>query len=859
MTTTLKVAAVPTADTPGFSIYLHNDKRSYIFGRVSEGTQRAYNSRKISFSGTEHVFLTGAVEWTQLGGLFGLLLSLGGQLEATSANHDQVNTERMQKGLKPHRIQKKSDGVQVHGGDNLSHVLAASRAAIYRQPIRVGVHETRKDPRADDPTNLKPDWEDDAVRVWKIPMRRARSTSARKRRHDDPEGANETADDDTEEVLKPRITTSDPELARLLVEKTIFSGKLANHVTLVSRKLRDLKPEDQAFVPRNMTMERYRGPFATKGEELEDPDGVAYVFSDSKTTPPEPAENGDEGDGIELRSVSLPRTGYSETAMSYIVKCQDQRGKFNAPAAKALGVRVMDFKLLTAGQSVTAADGTVVTPDMVLGAAQRGNGFIVADIPSRDFLDAFLERAEWSSTDLMSNIVVMYWNFPTGLASDPRVQKFVEDHAEIKHVFCAEDTCPNMVSNPGPAELQVKLRRIDPERFPLLKFDNTVKFPAPPAGSPIELGRAESSMMLMPRVMFDTNAPAPFPDLVTAANSLHDGILRLAQQAKAKATDPSFLERIEEEEKDIPNRDTEIIALGTGSSMPSKYRNVSGTLIRVPGIGNYLLDAGEATIGQIRRLFDPEDVADTLRNLRCIVISHLHADHHMGVPSVIKAWYEQALLDGRNDATLAISCIQRYRHFLEEVSQIEDFGFHRLRFPHCPVGSHKEALAVTAADLGEHDHGLASIQRVPVPHCYRSHGTQLELTSGLRIAYSGDCRPSTRFADAFHGAHLLVHECTFGDDMASHAKAKSHSTMSEALDVARRMGARRTLLTHFSQRYIKSESLSAGEDGAGDVLLAYDFMRVRLGDFQKAACYLPAVQRLLLDSDEELRETVKKG
>jgi ribonuclease Z len=304
--------------------------------------------------------------------------------------------------------------------------------------------------------------------------------------------------------------------------------------------------------------------------------------------------------------------------------------------------------------------------------------------------------------------------------------------------------------------------------------------------------------------------------------------------------------RIEEQELDIPNRDAEIIPLGTGSSVPSKYRNVSATLIRVPGIGNYLLDCGEGTLGQIRRLFDAEEATDILRNMRCIVISHVHADHHMGTPSLIKAWYEQTLKDNSN-ATLAISCIGRYRVLLEELSQIEDIGFHRLRFPSCPFPKEKDRDLTTKEDLGDENFGLASIKRVPVPHCWRSFGTQLELTSGLKIAYSGDCRPSKLFAQECRGAHLLVHECTFGDDKQDHAKAKKHSTMGEALGVAREMEARRTLLTHFSQRYSKSDSLKRDrvEGVEHDVLLAFDFMAVKLGDFQKAACYLPSVQRFM--------------
>jgi len=49
---------------------------------------------------------------------------------------------------------------------------------------------------------------------------------------------------------------------------------------------------------------------------------------------------------------------------------------------------------------------------------------------------------------------------------------------------------------------------------------------------------------------------------------------------------------------------------------------------------------------------------------------------------------------------------------------------------------------------------------------------------------------------------LLVHEATFEDDEggARHALERGHATAGEALDVARRMRARHTILTHFSAR-----------------------------------------------------------
>ncbi|KAG5925712.1 hypothetical protein E4U42_004022 [Claviceps africana] len=856
MTTTVELATVPSADTPGTCIYFHHEKRSYLFGQVGEGTQRAFASRKLHVAGAEHIFLSGTANWEPVGGLVGYLLSVGGSVDSAKEQTALMNTDRASKGLKPLKMPRAE--IAVHGGENLNHILAACRAVIFRQPVTVRMHETREDPRGLDPSHLEPDWQDDCLRVWKVPVKRTRSCSPPKRRYE--EMADDVADDVADGVAddladdpprKQRSTVSDPDVAAMIVERIMFGGSLKNRSVLLPRKIQDLKPTDAAVVIGDgKTLIAYKGPYACDGDKVQNPDRTAWVF-------PEPGDTAGDGKHEESLAVNhfpLPTTAYSETSMSYIVKCHDRRGKFNPVAAKELGVEKQDFKILTRGGSVQGKDGTTVTPEMVLAEPQPGKGIIIADIATPDLVDPFMQRPEWQAAEMMQNIHVVYWILGTGLASDPRIQQFTEKHPQMKHIFCAQDTCPNMITHPSAAEIQTKLRRIDPERFPLPKYDNKVSFPAPPAGSPIELGRAGKKLLLMPRIVFDYQSMAPFPDLLGAAKSVDQELLAKAKAAKAEVEKPEFLARVEETEQDMPNRDAEIIPLGTGSSVPSKHRNVSGTLIRVPGIGNYLLDCGEGTLGQIQRAFDAPDAADVLRKLRCIVISHIHADHHMGIVSVIKAWYQQALRDDNKTARLAISCIGRYRDMLEELSQVEDMGFHRLRFPSCPLPDKEDRDVTTAQDLsgGDDDFGLAGIKRISVSHCWRSYATELQLTSGLRIAYSGDCRPSRTFAQACRGAHLLVHECTFGDDKQDHARAKKHSTMAEALSVADEMRARRTLLTHFSQRYSKGDSLrreTAREGGDGGdgrcALLAFDLMKVRLGDFQTAACYVDAVQGLL--------------
>ena len=67
---------------------------------------------------------------------------------------------------------------------------------------------------------------------------------------------------------------------------------------------------------------------------------------------------------------------------------------------------------------------------------------------------------------------------------------------------------------------------------------------------------------------------------------------------------------------------------------------VSGILLKVPERGYVLFDAGEGTFGQLMRTFgsdatQPENAWQVLRELKCIFISHAHADHHVGLAKIL--------------------------------------------------------------------------------------------------------------------------------------------------------------------------------------------------------------------------------
>jgi ribonuclease BN (tRNA processing enzyme) len=130
---------------------------------------------------------------------------------------------------------------------------------------------------------------------------------------------------------------------------------------------------------------------------------------------------------------------------------------------------------------------------------------------------------------------------------------------------------------------------------------------------------------------------------------------------------------------------------------------------------------------------------------------------------------------------------------------------------------------------------VLTLDKVRVDHCPHSYGFVLAIDRPAALVprqsiscgndpyrpfllcYSGDTRPcedlvracqfwSRRYGTA--GIDVLLHEATFDDDDRLQCDTKRHSTVSDAIEVSERVGAGRTLLTHFSQRYSSSSRRS---------------------------------------------------
>lgn len=1013
-----QVVTTPTVDTPGTVISLNFPDRRYFFGQLSEGTQRACTERGVGVAKLTDVFLTGRTEWKNTGGLIGLVLTVAdatasanaaieeeerrkaARREAQAAKQEIKALRKGQKSFKPqahldprpqttsdpqadgplaarsHKIALPKGHLTIHGATNLVHTMATARRFVFRKGMPVYFKEYDSESitkqAAEDPFE-KPSWSDHNIKVWMMPIKPRSSPMPGLALQPQPQSPRKRNLEEFQE--KPDSDDQfDPHTKKKLMLQSIVSDMYNSSWrmdALTETPLAEVKMPATLFVRDSETkdLKPYKGPVPgdNRGEPL--PDINVFVRR------PWPGALVEE----------LPPTSPSEEAICYVVRSNDVRGKFDAAKAQELNVRKgRDYGALTQGKSVKSIHGKTITPDMVLGPSRLGKGVAIIDLPSPEYVEDLVNRPEWKSPAVTTELKAFIWMLGPGLGEHPKLREFIASMSHCKHTVSSTDYCPNYLALTSTAASSVRLACLRGENYSIPVHDNvTLPQSGTPTAGPNSTVAAVSTTPfepLEPGFIIDTEPKFGLnkTEVMTRLNPettirmIPRSVQQRMETIRRRVFKPQFQERLQKIRADFPGANAEIITLGTGSSSPSKYRNVSATLLHVPGTGYYLFDCGENTLGQLKRVFEPEELRHVLQNLRMIWISHLHADHHLGTTSVIKAWYQENYPNGTdptadpepdirkifNEKRLFVVSDGMMIEWLEEYASVENYGFDKL-VPLCAYprvnGSTVETQFVYRHCRGDGTHpgearprttnmsfdtasnkltqalksstGLADLLTTKVKHCLGSLAVSLVFPNGFKVSYSGDCRPSEKFAAIGRNSTLLIHEATFQNDMVGQATAKRHCTAAEALEVGRLMQARNILLTHFSQRYQKIAYIDQREGSAQDttqrddiesfqattesadpdipldnpedqpaeeesavslrddirlpaksarkgpndtwvagvtvpVVAAFDYLRVRVGDFALTQAYAPALEKMIeieeRASDKQLERRKKE-
>ncbi|PUU74300.1 beta-lactamase-like protein [Tuber borchii] len=844
------VVTTPTSDTPGTCILLHFDSKRYLFGHIGEGAQRAFVERTIRLTKISDIFLSGRTEWQNTGGLVGLILTMGDQ-DAAKNSDSLGNPQGGPKKRKP--LERK--GVTVHGGENLLHTLATTRPFVFRRAMNLRLREVPVVESADGRKEQAigaPYFRDENLIVHAMhiypeedlknsteeieagspsAVGKVKAGATRKRSFDDFASLEKQRESILRGVVE-QMFCSDWSMDTMIEEGDPLDAPGPSTDTLVESLPTSSSGPDMSRT-RSTSPSKRSKPIPER-----DPNLSTTLPPLGKTRAPWPAST----------VHSLPRSRPTRIALSYIVTLHPQRGKFLPVKARELGVVPgPDFSRLTAGEAITTPNGNIVQPADVMEPVRPGTGVAVCDLPDTGYIKDFLAREEWKDTEkVRTEIGCFFWILGSGVSADERLQSFMKQMGHSKHIVSALDVCPNAITFKGGAKSSTKLNLLDEKFFPLPYFSDQVPSQVDEFMEP---AKPRMIFRIEPRWEFDTKAvELPFS---------REAILQEAEPAYVELARIAREGNIKNPGDDSPWKDVEVITLGTGSALPSKYRNVSATLVKVPGAGSILLDAGENTLGQLRRLYDPTELKAALRDLRGLYISHLHADHHLGSAAVLKAWYNEVYSPANSETNQLMNVVAPWKFlvWLREYADVEEFGFSKIRFISCEdlLRKNLDNPNHLTAHLPEvlDSLSLTSIQTSRAVHCLSSFTTSWTWSNGFKIAYSGDTRPTKGFVEIGRDSTVLLHEATFDDELLPEAIAKKHSTTSEAINAGKEMGAKNIILTHFSQRYPKLPILSAAEENGPEVLVAFDLCRVRLGDVKRFGTFIPALKELYEEADEE--------
>jgi ribonuclease Z len=276
--------------------------------------------------------------------------------------------------------------------------------------------------------------------------------------------------------------------------------------------------------------------------------------------------------------------------------------------------------------------------------------------------------------------------------------------------------------------------------------------------------------------------------------------------------------------------DLDLLFLGTSASMPTAQRAPAAFLLRRGG-ERLLIDCSEGTQRQLQRS------VVGLADLEEIFLTHLHADHFLGLPGMLKTF----ALRGREEPGLTVYGPKGVKDLFAKLRPF----LGRLPYPLTIV----ELEPGERLERGEYridafavDHGVAAVGYAFVEHERPGRfdveaadalgvppgrergllqgGEPLTLADGRTITpdavlgparpgrtvvLTGDTGPSPNVVQVAHHADLLVHEATFSAEEAERARETMHATAAEAAEVARLAEVRLLALTHVSTRYFGPE------------------------------------------------------
>jgi ribonuclease Z len=269
--------------------------------------------------------------------------------------------------------------------------------------------------------------------------------------------------------------------------------------------------------------------------------------------------------------------------------------------------------------------------------------------------------------------------------------------------------------------------------------------------------------------------------------------------------------------------DLSLAFLGTGASVPTARRATACQLL-MRGGDRLMFDCGEGSQRQMHRSLG-------LVQLDEIYITHLHLDHYLGIPGLLKTYDLQSREaplaifgpPGTKDLFAVLRRVigkTRYPVQIGELAPGEPVPHDGYDVQAFPVEHRMAAFGYRIAEAdrpGRFDKEAAERLGVPEGPGFSAlqRGEEVKGSDGpvrpedvmgaerpgRTVVITGDTAPCHATAEAAQGAQLLVHDGSFAEEEAQRAAETGHSTAGQAAALAREAGVKMLALVHVSSRY----------------------------------------------------------
>ncbi|KAJ2894472.1 hypothetical protein GGI21_005286, partial [Coemansia aciculifera] len=428
--------------------------------------------------------------------------------------------------------------------------------------------------------------------------------------------------------------------------------------------------------------------------------------------------------------LNLPKTRPTPVALCYVAQGPDVLGKFDVQAAQSLGLKPGPlYGRLSRGESVVAPDGSTVHPSQCVGPTKAGGIFVVIDCPSPKYVDSlisnsqlapFLSDSESRDEGKQAQLVLVIHSLGPGVATDERYKSWANKFpSHVHHMLSAPEFAPDANYFQRHLRVQASMAEVDPQAYVLPQSTSQPELPLSSFldHANISMATGLAVFEVEPKAVLDTSMVCVLltpeemlertrAEQIASISAIPTSAPSAESVALAELCNAGSPDNVGDcsRQAEQPVGELIVCPIGTGSSVPGIYRNVSANIVSVDGYGGIVLDCGEGTVSLLKRFLGhphrnthnkriAQTFSEFVSTIKLLYISHMHADHHLGAIMLLREW-SQLTKAGSDRSRMTIVAPARFWTWICDYSGIEDIGLERLDFVCC----HDLRVSLDASD-----------------------------------------------------------------------------------------------------------------------------------------------------------------